>query len=53
MAKEAREVPAVVAQQLEKNEGAMQELVASLKQLNPRLIYITQGYLENTYLKPK
>lgn len=40
MAKEAREVPAVIAQQLEKNEGAMQELVASLKQLNPRLIYI-------------
>lgn len=40
MAKEAREAPAVIAQQLEKNEQAVTRLVTTLKQRNPSLIYM-------------
>jgi len=40
MAKEAREVPAVIAKQIEKNDAVVSELASTLKQLNPHLIYI-------------
>ena len=40
MAKEAREVPTVIAKQLDKNDGAIRELAATLNKLNPHLIYI-------------
>ncbi|MEM7420220.1 MAG: SIS domain-containing protein [Pseudomonadota bacterium] len=40
MAKEAREVPTVIAKQLDKNDGAIRELAATLNKINPHLIYI-------------
>lgn len=40
MAKEAREVPTVIAKQLDKNDGAIRELAATLNKLNPHLVYI-------------
>ena len=40
MAKEAREFPSVIAQQLDKNDEAISQLAGRLQQLNPNLIYI-------------
>ena len=40
MAKEAREFPSVIAQQLDKNDEAISQLAVRLQQLNPNLIYI-------------
>ena len=40
MASETRETPSVIAKQLDKNQEVVSQLVASLKQINPHLIYI-------------
>ena len=43
MAKEAREFPSVIAQQLDKNDEAISQLAVRLQQLNPNFNFFLKS----------